>query len=59
MPFVSLGFGFGALGSSLQVSSSRLTGNASENLILETLAMKLESCNLKRFTVCARVCRQA
>jgi hypothetical protein len=59
MPFLSLGFGLGALDSSLQVSNPRLTGNGSENLMLETSTMKLESCNLKRFTVCARVCRQA
>jgi hypothetical protein len=35
-----------------QVSGFSLTGNGSENLILETSTMKLETCNLKRVTVC-------
>jgi hypothetical protein len=35
-----------------QVPGFSLTGNGSENLILETSTMKLETCNLTRFTVC-------
>jgi hypothetical protein len=35
-----------------QVPGFSLTGNGSENMTLETSTIKLETCNLKRFTVC-------